>query len=265
MRIAVFSDVHGNLAALQAVLNHIDQQDPPVEQIIFAGDLCLFGPRPYECLNLIEQRQIGSVFGNTDEWIPQPPAIPEEASTEERQRRQQIHELCQWTSEQLGPMGLAWLRTLPFHRRISPTVYAKDDLLIVHANPLDVNQIIFPAEADQKERYGRVRQPDNELTPLLKEIATGIIIYGHIHVPGIRQWQNIQLVNVSSVSLPGDDDPRAKYGLFTWARETGWTIEHHRVDYPVEAEIEAFTERKPPGWETAVANLKESGAIPQRI
>jgi predicted phosphodiesterase len=265
MRIAVFSDVHGNLAALQAVLNHIDEQDPPVDQIIFAGDLCLFGPRPSECLNLIERRQIGSVYGNTDEWIAQPPVIADDASPEEQQRWRHIQELCQWTAEQLGPMGLAWLRTLPFHRRVSPTVNASDDLLIVHANPLDVNQAIFPAEAEQKERYGRVRQPDNQLTPLLKDIATGMILYGHVHIPGIRQWQNITLVNVSSVSLPGDGDPRAKYALFTWTNETGWVVEHHRLDYPAAEEIEAFTERKPPGWETAVAKLKESGAIAQRI
>jgi predicted phosphodiesterase len=264
MRIAVFSDVHGNLAALDAVLADIEQQ-PDIDQIIFAGDLCLLGPRPAECLARLEAEGIGAIYGNTDQWIPQPPPIAEEMDAATQERWRYLHELCHWTAEQLGPMGLAWLRTLPFQRRASPTVQARDDLMIVHANPLDVNQLIYPAETEQRERFGQVRQSDSELALLLKDTLTGVIAYGHLHIPGVRRWQQIELVNVSSVSLPADGDPRAKYALFTWDEPGGWSYEHRRIAYPVADEVRAYEQNRPPGWETAVAQLKEEGAIPQKI
>jgi predicted phosphodiesterase len=263
MRIAVFSDVHGNLTALDAVLAHIGEQ-PEIDQIVFAGDLCLFGPRPAECLARIKERGIGAIYGNTDQWIAQPPPAPAEADEAQREHWRHIEELSRWTAEQLGPMGVAWFRVLPSDRRTSPTVMAQDDLLIVHANPIDVDQVIFPSEAYQRERFGHVRQPDSALGPLLQDTLTGVLAYGHLHIPGVRRWQNMTLVNVSSVSLPGDGDPRAKYAVFTW-RPNGWTFEHHYVDYSIEAEIQAYQTAQPPRWETAVAKLKEIGAMPQKV
>jgi predicted phosphodiesterase len=67
MRIAVFSDVHGNLTALEAVLADIDRQ--AVDATVFAGDLCLVGPRPAECLRLAREQGITSIYGNTDDWV----------------------------------------------------------------------------------------------------------------------------------------------------------------------------------------------------
>jgi len=54
---------------------------------------------------------------------------------------------------QMDEMDLAWLRTLPFHRRVSPMPHPKDDLFIVHANPQDVDQPIHPPESLQEELY----------------------------------------------------------------------------------------------------------------
>jgi predicted phosphodiesterase len=263
MRIAVFSDVHGNLTALDAVLAHIGEQ-PDIDQIIFAGDLCLFGPRPAECLARIEERGVAAIYGNTDRWIAQPPRPPDGADEAEQAHWQNVEASSRWTADQLGAMGLAWLRVLPFHRRVSPTVLAQDDLLVVHANPIDVDRAILPSEADQRQRFGEVRQPDHELAPLLQDTLVGVLAFGHLHIPGVRHWHDVTLVNVSSVSLPGDGDPRAKYAVFTWQPD-GWVFEHHYVDYSIEAEIAAYQAMQPPRWETAVAKLKESGAIPQKL
>ena len=75
-RIAIFSDVHGNASALMAVLHDIDQQGG-ITQIIFAGDACLFGPRPKMCQELLDNRSITCLVGNTDLWILEPPPIEE--------------------------------------------------------------------------------------------------------------------------------------------------------------------------------------------
>jgi hypothetical protein len=73
----------------------------------------------------------------------------------------------------------------------------------------------------------------------------------------------LTLVNVSSVSLPGDGDKRAKYAVLSWSKEDGWQVKHHYVDYQVESEIAAYEQNKPPGWEHRVKKLATKGSIPQ--
>lgn len=263
MRVAIFSDVHGNLTALEAVLQDIDEQE--VDQILFAGDLCLFGPRPQACLDRLRNREeIAGIYGNTDEWIDGPPLLSDDIEEEERQRRQRIHDIATWTRETLSAMDRAWLRELPFHRRISPTVNPGDDLFVVHANPVDVNQLIFPPEALQEKMYDKVRQPDGALRPLLEDVACGVLAFGHLHIPFVRPWNDLVLANISSVSMPGDGDRRAKYGILTWDGDN-WNIEHRRVDYDIDGEIEAFRSAQPPGWEKSVEALKSDGMIQQKV
>jgi len=264
MRIAIFSDVHGNLTALQAVLAAIEQED--ASDVVFAGDLCVFGPRPEACVDLLAnyEPEIAGLYGNTDRWVDGPPLLSDDIEEEERERWQHVDDVVSWTRERLPAMDRAWLRELPFHRRFSPSVNPHDDLFVVHANPVDVNQVIFPSEARQEELYGEVRQQDAELENVLREMMTNVLAFGHLHIPFIRHWEDYRLVNVSSVSMPGDGDPRAKYALFEWDG-ADWTVEHRYVEYDVEEEIAAFRENRPPGWEEAVADLEEKGMIPQVV
>lgn len=245
MRVAIFSDVHGNLSGLTAVLDSIHRQN--VDHTIFAGDLCFGGPRPGACLTAMRQLGISSLYGNTDEWVigrqPSPPAL---------------RDLAAWTLAQIDDNGRKWLARLPFSQRLSPTSNPADDLLIVHANPLDVNQIIYPTEAEQFKRYNHIRQPDSALKPLFGDTVAGTIAYGHLHLPGVRHWQNKVLVNVSSISHPGDGDSRAKYALLTW-QNGRWHIEHHRITYQIQAEIDAYQTHQPPGWQDDIAQIQKHG------
>ena len=264
MRLAISSDIHGNLTALEAVLEHIKTQDA-VEKIFCAGDICLFGPRPRECLELIRKQKIPSVVGNTDEWIRNPPPLSAEMDEDQKQERQNLRDWCAWTGEQLDDDLRAYLDSLCqiFERRISPSDDSADDLLLVHANPKDLMQVIFPPEEMQLERFGRIRQSDKDLDPLLSDVKASVLAFGHIHVPSIRIWQQLTLVNVSSVSLPGDGDDRAKYAVLSWSKEDGWKAKHHYVGYQIESEIAAFRQHKPPGWEHRVKKLETKGSIPQ--
>lgn len=266
MRIAIFSDVHGNLAALEAVLNHIGQQSH-LDQVIFAGDLCLFGPRPQQCFDLLRRHHISSVVGNTDIWIRRPPVLTADLSNAVRLQRERVRAHCAWTAGQLDHSALTWLDQLndTFQLVISPTPEPQDRLLIVHANPVDVSQIIFPDEERQLELYGRVRQSDEELAPLLVGIDAAVLAFGHLHIPNIRRWPSLTLVNVSSVSLPGDGDARAKYAILSWEADTGWSTQFYRVSYSADAEIEAFVQARPPGWETSVEQLETSGLVSQNV
>lgn len=266
MRLAIFSDVHGNLAALQAVLEHIDRQ-PDIDQIIFAGDLCLFGPRPQACIDLIRQRPIATLAGNTDEWIRQAPLISDNLEPKVAQWLHRVTELSQWTEEQLDAPSLTWIDQLrlAFSHRLSPTGNPADELLIVHANPLDLMGVIFPGLERQRELYGKIRQNDDDLALLLAGESAGVIAFGHLHIPGVRLWRDKTLVNISSVSIPGDGDGRAKYAVLSWTELGGWTADHHHVSFSVEEEITAFRQSRPPGWETKVENLMTLGFVPQVI
>ena len=216
MRVAIFSDVHGNLSALEAVLASIKSQGE-IDEVIFAGDFGVFGPRPAECLQRLRQQPIQAIVGNTDEWILDPPPIIADLEKQEEERRLYLKAICDWTKNQLDEESIKWVKQIrhSFSITLTPGDKADDSLLIVHANPVDLAQIIFPSENSQLEIYGRIRQSDAELEPLIGQIAANSIVFGHLHIPGIREWRGKQLVNISSVSLPGDGDSRAKYAILS--------------------------------------------------
>ena len=248
MRIALFSDVHGNLTALEAVLDRIDGQE--FDLLVFAGDLCFYGPRPSECIRLLRERRIVGVYGNTDEWILGQGTAPD-----------RFRELIAWTADRLTDADKLWLGNLPFSLTVNPTAEPFSGVHVVHANPRDVNQVMFLSEADHLSRYGEVHQTDGDLANLLEGLAAGVLAYGHLHIPSTRQWHDRLLVNVSSVSLPGDDDPQAKYAILTW-NDDQWTAEHVRVPYDPAPEITAFKQLMPPGWQESVALLESYDMIP---
>ena len=91
----------------------------------------------------------------------------------------------------------------------------------------------------------------------------GVVAFGHLHIPsGARAGQ--RLVNVSSVSMPGDDDPRAKYGLFTWDGEA-WSFERCYVHYALGQQRQAYRHHQPPGWPSFVEQIDHEGFVPQKV
>jgi putative phosphoesterase len=266
MKVAIFSDVHGNLSALEAVLESVESQ-AHVDQIVFAGDIGVAGPRPDACLDLLRGQQIQAVVGNTDEWILNPPQLVEGLKVQERERRFNLQAICNWTRGQLDDESLSWVERLrqSFSITLAPNADPADELLIVHANPIDLAQIIFPSEQRQLELYSRIRQSDADLEPLVSQVRASTIAFGHLHIPNVRAWHGKRLVNVSSVSLPGDGDPRAKYAILTWNKASGWQAEHVYVPYDYEGEIAAFSVAQPPGWQESMKLLETSGFIPQIV
>ncbi len=250
MRLAVFSDVHGNLAALEAVLADIVAE--AVDEIVFAGDLCLVGPRPAECVDRVRDLGCSALYGNTDDWL-----------LGRQQAPAHLVELSDWTNAQLDSSQRAWLAGLPFAQSVS-FGGAIDTLSVVHANPKDVNQIVFPPEEEQVVRYGRVRQPDSDLDALLTGAQSKTIVFGHLHIPFSRSWGQIQLVNISSVSMPGDGDPRAKYGLFDLDNRH-CSFEHKYVSFDYDREVAAYRTNKPPGWEKFLETIAVEGYVPQNV
>ncbi len=250
MRVAIFSDVHGNLTALEAVLADIEKQAP--DFTYFAGDLCLFGARPGATLTLLREHQhILPLYGNTDEWLWQVPEITPDMSEKKKAHTQYLQASATWAKAQMSDDDLEWLETIPFAHRLSPSTNRKDDLLVCHANPQDVNAPIFPTAEEQQLRVGEVQkaQSDEEIRPLLQNTNVGIIAFGHVHFPNVRQVDDIILANISAISIPQDGETRARYGLLTWSKANGWQVERHHVTYDLSIEQAELAKSQPPNWE----------------
>ncbi|MEM9950413.1 MAG: metallophosphoesterase family protein [Chloroflexota bacterium] len=228
MRLAIFSDVHGNADALSGVLEDIKEQGT-FDNIIFAGDLVYGLHQPSLCIDLIHEHDVLCVYGNTDEflWIDQ---VQDDETSDEDWA--DFLEYLNWLQIEIGQEGLNFLKSFPFEQTIKPTADISQALLVVHANPKNVQIPIFMSEAEQMKRINKVLQPDTALNHLLDGIDAHTIAFGHLHVPNIRIYNQYTLANISSVSKPQDNDWRAKYAI-TEFRDNKWHFTYHQVSYDV--------------------------------
>jgi 3',5'-cyclic AMP phosphodiesterase CpdA len=144
VRLAVVTDVHGNLTALEAIVSDVRRRG--VDRVVHGGDLALMGPRPAEVVDLIRELGWPGVLGNTDELLWRP-----EEQARQRDRAPRLKTLLQWlfeayapdTRERLGEERLAWLRELPPELHIG-------DITLVHAAPGDLWRAPMPDARDQE-------------------------------------------------------------------------------------------------------------------
>ncbi|MEE8105975.1 MAG: metallophosphoesterase family protein [Planctomycetota bacterium] len=225
MRIAFLSDMHGNAAAFDAVLTDLEQHAH--DQMVVAGDIALFGPRPRECVERVRALSCPVIRGNTDVFV---------ASNDERYRS---HALIAWTREQMGEANTDWMRELPFDHRIRPPGQGDSaELLIVHATPTDVEAILI---TQPNEISGHTVTPEDEARGMLGEARASLIVYGHIHYfsEGVIGTQRV--ASIGAIGFPFDGDPTAAYAILEWDGAS-WNVEPHRVPYDhkaVAAEIVA--------------------------
>lgn len=239
MRIAVFSDLHGNPYACQAVLDEIEKHGP-FDAIVAAGDVCFGGSGPAECVDLLWDSGVKAVYGNTDEFIFAPDKLPPDE--EHRSEWDSYHAAAMWAREQMRPEQVDWLAGLPFDLRFSPTENPSGDLLVVHANPKNVYDYIGPPVEEQARLKGKIVQPDDDpnLVKMVGDVSAAVIAFGHLHYTSLRPWREKLLVNVAPCSLsPYDNDQRARFTVFTWGKGK-WAIERHYVEYDLTQEGEAL-------------------------
>ncbi len=237
--IAIISDIHSNLDALQAVLADIAEQG--AQRILCLGDVIGYGPQPKECLDLIMARCAVCLMGNHDYAVLYEPSnfnIGAESA-------------CYWTRAQLEAEPDAALRNrrwdflgqLPVKHTLPAEENDGLEITLVHGSPRrPINEYIFPDDVytnpgkihGQFDRFGK------------------LCFVGHTHVPGVffdtpdfystdemdevyEISENYKaLINVGSVGQPRDRDSRASYGLVDLeARE----VRFRRIAYDVDAVI----------------------------
>src|SRR5919198_2435279 len=132
MRLAIVSDIHGNLTALEAVVE--DSERRGVDTVVHGGDLVLSGCRPAEVIDRVRGLGWQGVLGNADEllWRPEERAIQRRSAPKLRDLLDVLFDQhAPATRELLGEEPISWLRTLPRERR-------EGDLTLMHASPGDL-------------------------------------------------------------------------------------------------------------------------------
>jgi predicted phosphodiesterase len=215
MDIAVVSDIHGNLPALEAVLTDIRNVSP--DMVLHGGDLAAGGSSPVEVVDLIRDLGWHGVMGNADQMLVEPATLEEFArhSAAPAAMWAMIREMASATRSALGDARLAWLRELPL-------VTIRNELAIVHAIP----ESCWAAPAADAT--------DAELEDVYGLLGTPVVAFGHTHLPFIRTLPGTPeiLINTGSVGMPYDGDPRASYLLLR-----AGVPEIRRVEYDVEKEL----------------------------
>jgi predicted phosphodiesterase len=190
--VAVVSDIHGSLTALDAVIADFAETRPDV--VLHGGDLADAGASPAAVIDRVRELGWRGVMGNTDEMLHRPESLTEFSAPhpELAPMFARIAEMATWTREQLGPGRLEWLRALP------GTEY-EEDLALVHASPADA------------WRAPREDADDAALVAMYGPLSRPVLVYGHIHVPFVRHLRGLTVANSGSVGQPHDGDPRASY------------------------------------------------------
>ena len=236
MRIAIVSDVHGNLAALEAVVADLERQRP--ELVVHGGDLALTGPRPTEVVDLVRDLGWPGVVGNTDEllWHPELRAPLQEASPGLGPLLALLFEdYAPVTRGRLGEERIEWLRGLP------PEWRSEDDIALVHAAPGDLWRAPMP-DAD-----------DSTLRDTYGKLGAALVVYCHIHQPYVRDLGGgLTVANSGSVGMPFDGDPRASYLIVEDVKASV-----RRVEYDLERHVAALSDPRYPDAERLARIARE--------
>lgn len=239
MKVAVFSDIHGNIYALEAVLADIKKRR--VDMVFCAGDLVGYGAFPNEVIELIREQHIPTIMGNYDQGIGHDSDDCGCAYRDELSKALGKRSIA-WTREKVTPDNKAYLRNLL--ERISFTVSGKK-VLLVHGSPRRINEYLFED------------RPVSSVARFFESERVDVIVCGHTHLSYVREmiveegWETVTgadgqpvmrrkaggryiLVNSGSVGKPKDGDPRAAYALLDF-EDGGLRYEIVRVAYDVEA------------------------------
>lgn len=231
-RRAIISDIHGNLAALEAVLDDIRSQD--ISNIVCLGDTVGYGPDPCACIDIAMDFDF-SILGNHDNSALFDPEGFNVAA----------EQAIFWTRAQIecGPDGPeASRRRMEFLLEL-PRVIREDNVLFVHGSPRGpTTEYVFPEDANHPRKMEK-----------LFSLVPWLCFQGHTHVPGIftsdmrfTRSGDVEdaftfssgqkaMINVGSVGQPRDQDPRSCYVIFD-----GQSVQFRRIEYDIERTVKAI-------------------------
>ena len=229
MRIAVISDIHSNLPALEGFFEFI--KDLNIEKIVCLGDLVGYNPWPNECVELVRKNDIPAIMGNHDRVAS---GIEEPDHFNIAARRAIL-----WTRNSLSGDNRDWLSRLP------EKLLVNDRIILVHGSPSNPNEYIFTIDsAAYNIKY------------MAEQFGVSICFFGHTHAVAVYAYVSGELtllesstievkkgkhylINPGSLGQPRDGDPRAAFLIFD---EEENRVEFHRFQYDIDAVYRAIIE-----------------------
>jgi predicted phosphodiesterase len=192
MRIALISDIHGNLVSFEAVLADIERQQ--VNEIIFLGDAATLGPQPHEVLARLKEIgcPLGHAYMRGTQWFT---------------------DTLSWCRSLLRPEDYKFIRS--FRSRLKISLDADFSLLCFHGSPRSNTENIFATTS--------VSKVDEMLAGYQATVMAG----GHTHVQMMRQHKGLMIINAGSVGMPFEQMPFKDGGprIMPWAEYTILAVE----------------------------------------
>jgi len=243
MKIALFSDIHANLPALEAFFKEVEKRQP--DQIFCLGDLVGYNIWPNEVINEIRRRGIPTIAGNYDFGIGRATDDCGCAyKTDEEKANGAVS--ISFTNQIVQLVERQYLRELPKHIRVELEMQEGQpiSLLLVHGSPRKINEYLF----EDRE--------DKSMLRMLEGAGADILCFGHTHKPYHRVLNSGKdaephfrhAINIGSVGKPKDGDPRGGYVLLELneysdlKNKNSIRVEFVRFEYDIEKAAKAVEE-----------------------
>ena len=236
MKIALFSDIHANIDALEPVLEDIYSKSP--DAVYCLGDLVGYAPYPNEVIETIRRKGIPVIAGNYDQGVGLKSDDCGCAYKTEEDKARGAESIA-FTNQIISDENRAYLRSLPAHLRVEFVVNTDPyHLLLVHGSPRKINEYLFEDRADKS------------MIRMMENANASIMAFGHTHKPYHKALENEDgtfrhAINIGSVGKPKDGDPRACYVILEWDGDLdlknpdALSVQLIRVDYDVEKAAKA--------------------------
>ncbi len=242
MKLALISDTHGNLSALEAALADIEQLG--ADRVVCLGDVASFGPQPQETLRRVQALGCPVVLGNTDAYLLKPRTLQDIAKP--KADTPLTLDIESWCAERLDDSDRDFIRTFQETVRLE---LGGLDILCFHASPRNYNDIIT------------ANTPDGELATYL-ETRAPLMFGGHTHTQLLRRFQDTTFINPGSIGLPHEilvdgtarNPARAEYALLEVVRGQP-SVTFRRVPYDLGPLLEAVEASGMPHGEVWAADF----------
>ena len=228
MKIAVISDIHGNMEALEAVMENITKEE--CSKIFVLGDYAMAGAEPAAAVEYFMCRSENPAFkmiqGNTDLMIVD---YSEEIYENVKEKAPIMAEALKNDTEILNPVEKDFLKNLPIQLE---TVEGGVKILLVHGSPRRNNEDILPDT------------PMEEVERMIENVDADVILCGHTHIPcGFQTSKKKTVVNAGSIGRPFTPEPKACYLLIT-VDNGECLFEHRFIEYDKERASEKLRKRE---------------------
>jgi len=230
MRIAVISDIHANILALEAVYSDIKKQG--IDLIAFLGDLVMTGPRPLETFNLIKNiNPYIWLQGNTDNWL--------EEINNDFLPKNENEAFCKALRDYaFTSMNTSIIRDIISKPIKQEYVYNNVTIIFCHGSPLSFSQTIL-MNTDIKD-----------MDTIISSNNAYVICCGHTHIKTNIRYKNKSIINFGSISIPGNDYSKmARYGVLEIDDSSRIGFEFREVEFDISKFFMDMKERHFPGLE----------------